>query len=363
MLDSLNVKLDAAGQALEKGADYVAAFDDGGYVVITRTNAGKIPINQDSLQVGYNKLDPSLVDSDDIIGGVDINTGAYEGLELVNQVFPLFRLVPGQVLAPGWSHDPAVAAVMVAKASNINGHFKCMALTDIPTDVANNYTEVAKWKNDNNFTAARQVDCWPKVKLGNEIFYLSTQLAGVVCRTDGENEDIHYVSPSNKSLQANGAVLEDGTEVALGPDQAAYLNSQGVITALNFIGGWKAWGNLTGVYPTVTDPKDAFFPIRRMFDWIGNTLVQTFWQKVDFPVNRRLIETIIDSANIWLNGLSARQFILGGRVEFLQEENPTTDLMDGIIKFHVYITPPGPAREIDFILEYDPKYLETLFAG
>jgi hypothetical protein len=35
--------------------------------------------------------------------------------------------------------------------------------------------------------------------------------------------------------------------------------------------------------------------------------------------------------------------------------------MDGKIKFHVYITPPSPAREIDFILEYDPDYLETLF--
>jgi hypothetical protein len=69
----------------------------------------------------------------------------------------------------------------------------------------------------------------------------------------------------------------------------------------------------------------------------------------------------VDSANIWLNGLAAREFILGGRVEFQSEENPSTDTMDGKIKFHVYITPPSPAREIDFILEYDPDYLETLF--
>ena len=55
--------------------------------------------------------------------------------------------------------------------------------------------------------------------------------------------------------------------------------------------------------------------------------------------------------------------ILGGRVEVLPEENPTTDLMDGIIRFHVYATPPGPARELDFIIEYDPAYLETLFSA
>ena len=156
-------------------------------------------------------------------------------------------------------------------------------------------------------------------------------------------------------------VLKNGKEVWLAPDQAAYLNGEGIVTALNFIGGWKAWGNRTSIYPSVTDPKDAFIPLRRMFNWIGNTLTLTFWQKVDFPVNRRLVETILDSANIWLNGLSARQFILGGRIEFREDENPTTDLMDGIIRFHVYVTPPTPAREIDFILEYDPEYLKTLF--
>ena len=41
--------------------------------------------------------------------------------------------------------------------------------------------------------------------------------------------------------------------------------------ALNFAGGWKAWGNRLGSYPTNTDPKDNFIPVRRMFDYVGNT--------------------------------------------------------------------------------------------
>lgn len=343
-------------------ADYLVAFDDNGEAVISRITTGAIPAAA-TLKVDYEHLDPTMVTASDIIGGVDVNTGACEGLELLNQVFPLYRLVPGMVLAPGWSHDPTVAAVMVAKAGNVNGHFKCIALTDIPTNQVTKYTDVPNWKETNNYTASRQVVCWPKVKLGEEVFHLSTQLAGIICRTDVENDDVPYASPSNKSLQANGALLTDGTEVSLGPDQAAYLNGQGIITALNFVGGWKAWGNRTGAYPVATDPKDAFLPIRRMFDWIANTLVLTFWQKVDYPINRRLIDTIVDSANIWLNGLAARGFILGGRIEFVQTENPDTDLMDGIVRFHVYITPPSPAREIDFTVEYDPQYLKSLFAA
>lgn len=183
-----------------------------------------------------------------------------------------------------WSHDPTVAAVMMAKASNINGHFKCIALTDVPTAIVTKYTDVAAWKDDNSYTSSRQGVCWPKVRLGNEVFHLSTQLAGVICKTDAENDDVPYASPSNKVLQANGAVLVDGTTVNLGPDQAVYLNGQGIITALNFVGGWKAWGNRTGAYPAVTDPKDSFLPVRRMLDWIANTLVLTFWQKLDSPI-------------------------------------------------------------------------------
>ena len=39
-----------------------------------------------------------------------------------------------------------------------------------------------------------------------------------------------------------------------------------------------------------------------MFDWVGNTLIRTFWSKLDRPMNRRLIDNILDTGNIWLNG-------------------------------------------------------------
>lgn len=363
VLSTLVVKLTTGGASLVRGTDYTAAFNDDGEVVISRISTGSIPAEQAALVASFDQLNPAAVTENEVIGGIDISTGKPEGLELVNQVYPLFRLLPGLILAPGWSHKPAVAAVMVAKASNVNGYFHCIALTDVPTDIVKKYTEVGNWKETNNYTSARQIVCWPKVKLGSAVYHLSTQLAGVICRTDAEQEDIPYASPSNRSLQADSSVLADGTEVSLGPDQAAYLNGIGIVTDLNFTGGWKVWGNRTGAYPSVTDPKDAMLPVRRMFDWIGNTLIQTFWQKLDFPINKRLVQTIVDSANIWLNGLTAREFILGGRVEFQESENPVTDLMDGIIRFHVYVTPPSPAREIDFIMEYDPEYLKSLFSS
>lgn len=354
--ESLVVKDEAGTTTYVADTDYTVDRETG---TITRTSDGDIAADA-TLTVDYDYGDPSLVDADDIIGGIDSGTGAASGLELVNRIFPMFRLVPGQIVAPGYSTDAGVAAVMHAKAGNINGHFKCIAVVDIDSDSITQYTDVAAAKNTNNLTDEQLVVCWPKVSLGGVEYWLSSQVAALLCQVDAANDGIPYVSASNKGLQMDSAVA-NGEAVWLAPDAGAYLNGQGIVTALNFIGGWKCWGNRTGCYPGVTDVKDAYLPIRRMFNWIGNTIVQTYWQKVDFPTNRRLIETILDSINIWLNGLSARGVILGGRVEFQESENPTTDLMDGIITLHVYVTPPSPARELVFTLEYDPEYLTTLF--
>ena len=292
---------------------------------------------------------------------MDVSTGAYTGLETLNQVFPLYGLVPGLILAPGWSHKPEVASVMVAKAGNINSHFQAMVIADAPADTIKKYTDVPTWKNNYNYTDTQEVVCWPMVRNGDDIFHMSVHILGVIAQTDSDNGDIPYVSPSNKSMQITGTCLDDGTEVVLGPDEANYLNGQGVVTALNFIGGWKAWGNRTACYPSNTDPKDAFISIRRMFNWHAQTFIQTYWAKVDQPINKRLIQTVIDSENIRLNGLVAQGVLLGARVEFREDENPTTNLLDGIIKFHTYFTPPTPARVIENVIEYDPSYFQTLF--
>lgn len=359
LLKTLVVKATAEGQPLVKGTDYVAAFDAAGKVVITSLGAAT------QFVISYDHLDPSKVTKADIIGGIDSQTGAYSGMELVNRVFPTFRLVPGQILAPGWSHDPVVAAVMKAKSSSINGVFKAISIVDMDTSStgADLYTKAPTWKNDNNITDPLQVVCWPKVQLGDLIFHLSTQAAGVVCKTDAANDDIPFVSPSNKNIQANAVVVDDGSEVSLDITQANYLNSQGIVTVLNFTGGYKLWGNQTAAFPAVTDVKDAFIAVRRMANWLNNSLILTYWQNVDSPTNRRLIDSVVDSVNIWLNGLTARGALLGGRVEFLKEENPDTDLLQGIIRFHVYWASPVPGQEIDFTLEYDVSYLSTLFAA
>jgi len=354
------VELSDGSTVYEAGADYTLAFDNDGYVVVNG-----LTIADGEIDVKYDKLDPDAVDIYDVIGGYKGLTGKNEGLELVNEIYPRYRLVPGILIAPGFSSDPSVAAVMETKAGNINGHFRCLAINDIPTIQDDGkklrYTDAPAWKIENNYVSERQVNCYPKVVMGEQEFYLSTQLAGLIAYNDGQNDGVPYVSPSNQNLKINGICYEGGEEMVLGVDRANYLNSQGIVSAINFTKGWTAWGNRTGIYPGSTDVKDAFIPVRRMFDWIGNTIVTTYWNSVDMPITKRRINTIVDSVNIWLNGLASQEYILGGRIVPEDDDNAATDLIDGILRFHLYITPPTPAREIDFILEYDPDYLSTLF--
>ena len=145
----------------------------------------------------------------------------------------------------------------------------------------------------------------------------------------------------------------NGTQVDLTKVEANVLNSYGIVTALNFAGYYRLWGNRTSIYPTSSDPKDAWIPCRRMMSWVGNTLAVNYFIRLDAPITRRLVEYVLDNVGLFLNGLVSRGALLGGKIQFLQEENPATDLADGRIKFHLSICPPAPARVIIFTLEYD----------
>ncbi len=309
------------------------------------------------------KAKPSTVTASEIIGGYSVSTGKNTGLECVQDVYPKFRLIPGLIGCPKWSEKSEVAAVMRAKSENINGLFTCTSVADIPSGSggAAKYTDVTQWKNQNNYTSERQIVCWPKIALGGKVYHMSTQLIGLMNKVDTARGDIPYKSPSNELLQMDSCVNESGQEIMMSIEQANYLNSQGVVTALNWTGGWRAWGNRTGAYPGNTDVKDVFIPVRRMMDYLGNTFITTFWQKTDQPMTPRLIRTIVNSFNMYINSLVAIEALLGGRVEFREDENAYTDLLNGILKFHVFITPPVPAEVIEGIFEYDPEYLSVLY--
>lgn len=342
----------------KRGEDFDLLYD-GDSLVVEILDGGAIPADTTELSIAFDKVDTSQITKADIIGGFDVNTKKTSGFELLEAVFPKYGIAPDILICPKWSSDSEVAAIMATKAANINGVFEAKALIDVDTTVVKYYADVTAWKKEKNINDKAQALCFPMCKLGDRIFHMSVQMAGLMATVDTDNGGCPAESPSNKTLKIDSAVLADGTEVLLDLTQANYLNSNGVITVLNFIGGFVLWGNETACYPANTDVKDYFLCVSRMFGWVSNSLVLTYWSKLDGKFSRRLIDSIVDSVNIWLNGIVAEEKLLGGRVEFNEDENPETSLMSGKAVFHVFLTPPSPAKEIEFVLEYDTEYVSS----
>jgi phage tail sheath protein FI len=340
-----------AGDAYEKDIDYAVIYTD--IECLVQLLPGGDAYSQTKLNISYTKVKPESI----------LPAAVATGMESIELCASTLGRTPDLIVAPKFSEDTAVAAVMATKADGINGMFKAKAIVDIPSGAGGvtAYGDALEYKNTNSLTDENQILCWPKLTFGGKTYHFSTHLAALMAVTD-VNFGAPYVSPSNKTILADGLVTGEGKEVNLTLDQANILNAQGIVTGLNFMGGWKAWGNYTACYPTNTDVKDTLICVSRMFDWVCNTTIQTCWNYVDMPMNRRVIDNILDMMNIWLNGLTGSGYLLGGRVIMQEDENPPTNLMQGIVKFHVYITPPSPAQEINFTLEYDISYLTEAFA-
>lgn len=286
-------------------------------------------------------------------------------IDKVREIYPRFGMTPGLLLAPGWSKEPTVAAKLQSACENINGVYtaECIIDVDDSTGHAVAYSGMGAAKTAQGITSAHAIAAWPHVKSGEQMFAPSAVVGALMAYTDAINDDVPNLSPSNRLLSGvTGICLADGTDVILDQDQANQVNAQGVVTFLN-MNGFRCWGNNTAAFPASTDPKDRWIMVRRFFTWRRNSLIRTYFQKVDSPANYRLIESICDSENILGNSFVARGIVAGYKVSFRAAENPITQILNGKIVFHIDLAPYTPAEDIEFLLEFDPTAIETALTG
>lgn len=345
---------------LEKEKDYVLSFDDTGHLIITLISDATA--EAEKLKVSSASVDASKVTDADIIGGYDVLTGSESGLEVIRQVYPRTGIPAALILAPGWSHKKEIAAVMMAKCEGVNGVFSAECLLDLDTGAASRYTEVPQFKEENGYQDPHAIVLWPMARVGGKRLYYSAVYGAMVAYMDATNDDVPSLYPSNRMAKVDAAVLQDGTEIYMDREQANTLNGAGIVTLVNE-GGWRAWGNNTSVYPDVTDTKDRWIACRRMFTWMGNSLIRTYHEKVDSPANFRLIESICDSENIRLNSYVAAGKLAGGRIEYNEDENNVENILTGQVIFHLYMAAFTPAEDIVFVLKFDPELLTAALTG
>lgn len=357
ILSTLTVKIASQQEALPQDK-YNAYFNNSGKVIIEIIGEG-IP----QIDVEYSFLDISKVTKSDILGGIDPNTLEKQGFECIDEVFNKYSMIPGLIIAPGFSHEPEVKAIIEAKASSINSKYGAMGIVDLPEETQ--YGDAILKKKELNIVDEDLLLCFGKGKLGDKIYHMSTLAAGSMSSIDARNDGVPYESPSNKNLKVNALVIKtnDGyKEILLDEEQQAnLLNENGIVTAIRRSNGFVLWGNRTSAYQPggSTDPKDIWIPVKRMFKYISNVIIMNTAQDVDKPMTYSRAELIQNTVNVYLAGLVSAQKLLGGRIEFLREENPLGDMLEGKFKWHIYIGAVLPGESLHFILEYDPSYQEV----
>jgi len=355
--ESVVVKNEAGSTTYTLTDDYTLDFNDVGKLEVTLTSTG-LAKAETKVSLDYDYIDPSMISDEDIIGAYDAATNKYTGLEVVKQIYPKLSLVPGLLTIPGHSHKPGVARAAEKVTRDLHDCFNVTFIADVDPSIVD-HTKVGPWKDDNGYKESSTLLAWPKAKCNGSIYWYSLFLANVIQLLDFKGGDVPYQSPSNKLMPLEASVLGNGDEIYLEPGQANVLNAAGIVTAVN-MSGWRVWGNETCAYPGTTDPKDRFIMTRRIFDFIGNQFVLQFINEVDDPTNKRLIESIVDEFNMYLNNLQSNGMIMGGKISFDYTTATAENLAEGKLRFKTLLGGYTPAKAIEHVREFDPSGLVAI---
>ena len=352
IIDTVVVKNNADSQVI---ADARLVWTEKGLEIFAR------PSNGNKIDVEFEEIDLSKVTKTQAIGGYDTNTMKRTGLELLDEIFLKYSELPSFIDVPDFSNESDVATVMATKAKNINGgKFETVALINAPVD--KRYDEIPKWKEDNNILNEDQTILYGQLKLSGNRYWQSLHYAALSMSIDNNNDGIPSQSPSNHSYKCDALVWKNTQseyeEIRLDLEQQAnFLNKNGVITAINFK-GWRCWGTETAKNPLTTDPKDKFSYTRRLFKYIGNELVISYFNNVDKKFTLKLAETITKSINIRLNALSALEHFLEARAEISTEDTNILNVMNGDITWIIHLGIVPGLKSMTFKKKYDVEALE-----
>lgn len=351
--DTIIVK-GSTGKQIISDARYV--FTEEGLEIYAKPSEGT------NIDIEFEEIDLSKVTKTEAIGGFDSATMKRTGLELVNEVFLKYSELPSFVDVPDFSQESDVAAIMETKAKNINGGmFEAIALINAPFD--KKYDELSEWKDSKNITGNDQILLYGKLGLAKKAYFQSIHYAALSLKVDVENSGVPSQGPSNYSYKMDSFLWRNASgaleEVRLDKEQQAnFLNKNGVVTAINFK-GWRCWGSETAKNPLATDPKDKFVYTRRMFKYIGNELVLSYFNNVDKRFTKKMAETMEKSMNIRLNSLVSGNHLLSGKVAFYASDNSLIDIINGDITWTIEVGIVPLAKSITFKKVYDVKALEA----
>lgn len=289
-----------------------------------------------------------------VIGGVNVGTGAYEGLQAFLGAESTLGFAPRILLAPGFTHQRTTAAnPVVAALLGVANKLRAVIIADGP-----NSTDAAAITYRNDWGSKRVYIVDPFVKTFRDGQMVdepaSPYVAGLIARVD--NEQGFWHSPSNKEIFGiSGTARVIDFTLGDSTSRANLLNEQEVTTIIRK-DGLRLWGNRTAS----SDPKWAFINVVRTADMINESILQAHMWAVDRNITRTYLDDVTAGVNAYLDRLKAQGAILGGKCWPDTELNTPLSIADGKVFFTFDFTAPYPAEHVTFRSKLVNDYIEEI---
>lgn len=342
---------------LTKGTDYTLSYADG-KIKINITKGG---YSSGSVVATYKKINTS-----DTVITTTVFTEALNSLDICEVVM---GNIPTILVSPYYSKIKEYHDLMITKSVNkLADKWYSDVITDIKADIETNTVAkaITKKATDGYNNLVEKV-CYPMGKYNGKIYHLSTLAAVRMQITDTEAGGVPYISPSNKKIFAEAAVLEDGTQLFINETTANTANANGLTTVNIVRGGLRLWGGCNANYNYVNedniDPEHLQDASIRMKHYMLNKLQYDYIDNIDNPISRRDIDSILASVQQWLNSLVNEGKLLYATVEFIEDNNSVKDMVSGDFVFDVSSTNTPNAKSITFRTHYTTDGISTLTTG
>lgn len=294
-----------------------------------------------------------------ILGGVDANTGHYEGVHAFVAAENITGFVPKILIAPGFTHTRTAdtANAVVAELKGIADRLKAVIIADGPNT---NDADAIAYAGDFGSKRIYLVD--PKAKktdtsTGTTITsWSSAHVAGLLAKSD--NERGWWWSPSNQEISGITGTSR-AIDFVMGDtsSRANLLNEKNVNTIIRQ-DGYRLWGNRT----LSSDSKWQFLCVVRTADMIDESIKAAHLWAVDRGITKTYVNDVVEGVNSYLRYLTNTGAILGGRCWADPDLNTVDVIQSGKIYFDYDFTPVYPAEHITFRSHLVDDYIKEIFS-
>lgn len=290
-----------------------------------------------------------------VVGDATAGTGVYGFLNASS----LTGQTPRILAAPGFTSTPAtdLKSPVTGALLIVADRLRSVVIADGPnTNEADALLDRAKFGSDRLYIIDPAVKVFDTATAAYETRPSSGYVAGLLSKRDQEKG--FWWSPSNQIVSGIGGTARPISFVISSTEtEANRLNEKEVSTIVQQ-DGFRLWGNRS----TATDPLWAFLSVRRTADMIYESIEAAHLWAMDRPFSGQLLLDIRDSVQAYLDSLTTRGALLGGKCWLDPELNTEVELKAGKLWLDLDIEPPAALEHLTFRAHRNGSYYEELVA-